>query len=484
METVNFKPLLSPDFIVRTLHLKVQILSRPHLPFTHVTTDSRLVIPGSLFVALKGEKYDGIEFIEQAIFKKARGILCKRGTAIGTHKDVCIFQVEDPLSAYRKIAGAWRKEFSIPMIAIAGSAGKTTTKEFLSAILQGKWSAVHKTQGSQNGFIGIPMTLLDLKQEHEAAVIEVGIDDVGTMQQHMSLISAGASVLTTIGPEHLEKLRDIPTVAREEGIALSFVARTGGMIAVNLDDPWIRPHVLTIREGRKIPYSLQGIASNMDMISGYLSPNGKDLIFQGLGIQETKLALPLLGQHNASNLLAAIAIAAGLGLTGEEIQKGILFFKGAEGRSEIRKLSGSTTVICDYYNAQPASMDAGLELLSQITAQSNKGSSSWACLADMLELGSAEERYHRNLAEKILNLKIKNVLLFGTRMLALQDELEKIGFLGNCTHFESHSEMASTLTEGLKTGDTILIKGSRSMKMEAVWKFLEDFTNSYWIPES
>jgi UDP-N-acetylmuramoyl-tripeptide--D-alanyl-D-alanine ligase len=487
MTTSQFKPLLTPDFVVRNLHLKIPVLPRPNSSFTKVTTDSRQIAPGCLFVALKGEKFDGHEFIDSAISQGARGVLFKRGTPVSTAKEICLFPVEDPLVAYRRLAAAWRREFSIPLIVVAGSVGKTTTKELLAAVLKGKWKNVLKTQGSQNGYVGIPMTLLELRPEHEVVVIEVGIDEIGAMQEHMNLIGANGAILTAIGPEHLVNLRDIPTIAREEGIALSTVARTGGTVAVNLDDPWIRPHATILREGRKIPFSLRGVASDLDMISGYVSNDGKTLTFQGLGIEPTTLPLPLLGNHNAANLLGAIAIAAGFGMTAEEIQDGLKTFKGAEGRSELRELPGPTPVVCDYYNAQPASVEAGLDLLAQISHQAEKRAPRWACLGDMLELGEEEERFHRELADKILNLGIENVLLFGPRMLALFQELEARGFQGQKAHFDTHQGLASALTQGVKPGEAILIKGSRGMRMEEVWKILEPYAKSNWkqpSPES
>lgn len=476
MNPTPYKPVLTPDFLVRSLHLKIQSLQRPHFNFTFVTSDSRKVQPGCLFVALPGEKQDGHNFIENAISKGARGVLCKRGFPLPSYKEIYFFPVEDPLSAYRRLAGAWRREFSIPLVAVAGSAGKTTTKELLAALLQGKWSNVLKTTGSQNGFIGIPMTLLELQQEHEAAVVEVGIDAVGAMQQHMNLIGANAAVLTAIGPEHLENLHDIPTVAREEGFALSHVAHSGGIVAINLDDPWIRPHLATLREGRKIPYSLTGATASIDMVSGKLSPDKKSLIFQGLGIPETQIDLPLLGNHNASNLLSAITVAAGLGLTAEEMIRGLKTFKGATGRSEIYEFAGNTRILCDYYNSQPASVNAGLDLLSEVSQNRNR----WACLGDMLDLGPNEEFFHRDLAGKILDLQIENVLLYGPRMSHLLNELEKRHFQGYVAHFDTHSDLASTLIQKMKSGDTVLIKGSRGMRMEEVWKILELHAKSHW----
>ena len=472
MKATPFKPQITPNFIIRTLHLKTTVVPRPNQPFSKVITDSRKAEPGCLFIALKGEKVDGQDFIESAIAQGARGIVCRRGLLGSHYKDVCFFSVEDPLNAYRRIAAAWRREFSIPMVVVAGSSGKTTTKEFLAAILQGKWSSILKTQGSQNGFIGIPNTLLELRTEHEAAVIEVGIDEIGAMQQHMNLVGANSAVLTSIGPEHLLHLRDLPTVAREEGVALSHTAKAGGMVAVNLDDPWIRPHLSTLREGRKVPYSLQGATSPIDMISAQVNSTDNTLTFEGLGIPPTTLPLPLLGKHNASNLLAAVTIAAGWGLTGEEILAGIKKFKGTDARSEVYEMPDGTQVIKDYYNANPSSMAAGMDLLAQLSIQKHC-KSTWLCLADMLELGPGEEGFHRELANKIIQLNMENVLLHGPRMEWLADELKKRDFKGYSAHFTSHSEVANALLQGLRAGDAILIKGSRGMRMEEVWKILD-----------
>lgn len=481
MQNISFNPQLTPEFVLRSLHLTMPYLPDPTLPFTCVTTDSRKIPPGCLFVALKGEKFDGHSFIEGAIASGARGVIFKRGFPLPPTKGISLFPVEDPLRAYRRLATHWRNEFSIPIIAVAGSAGKTTTKEFLAALLAGKWPKVLKTQGSQNGFVGIPMTLLELRNEHSAAVIEVGIDEIGAMEQHMSILSPTLAVLTAIGPEHLEKLQDVPTVAREEGIALSYVTKEGGTVCINLDDPWIKPHLTTYQAGgRKIPFSLEGVKAPVEMISGQISSDGKQLTFQGLGIKSTTVPLPLLGKHNASNLLAAISVAVSLGLSAEEIQNGLRTFKGAEGRSEIHEIVGGTSIICDYYNAQPASVRAGLELLSQVASRPGKTGTRWACLADMLELGPQEEQFHRGLADQLLELKIENVLLMGPKMNSLLDELEKKKFKGYLSHFVDHSELSHHLSRQIKAGDTVLIKGSRGMKMEEIWKILEPQIKGRW----
>lgn len=483
MASDSYVPQITPEFVARTLHLTLQgLVTRPKHPFTRVTSDSRQITQGCLFIALKGELHDGHEFIQDALARGARGILCRRGFPIsGIDKNHCVFPVEDTLAAYRRLAAGWRREFSIPVIAVAGSVGKTTTKELLASILTGKWPHILKTQGSQNGFVGIPLTLLELRSEHGAAVIEVGIDETNAMQQHMAIVAATGAVLTAIGPEHLEKLRDIPTVAREEGIALSSVAHTGGLVAINLDDPWIRPHYQILRVGRKIAYSLTGLGNDTDTLRAELTADGRSLRVYGRGVQDETFALPLPGRHNASNLLGAIAVAVGLGLTPQEIRKGLSAFKGADGRSELRELPGPTPVVCDYYNANPSSMEAGLDLLALVSKSATGGGRQrWACLADMLELGRDEERFHRELANKIIQLQLENVLLYGPRMQALHAELQAKGFRGKARHFENQAGLADALVHEARPGDAILIKGSRGMKMEEVWKRLEPHANSEW----
>jgi len=440
-------------------------------------------MPDCLFVALPGEKFDGHDFIATAIAQGARGIVCRKDFQLSQKSEVFIFPVEDTLQAYRQLASTWRHQFSIPVIAIAGSVGKTTTKEILASILKGKWPQILKTQASQNGYIGIPMTLLELKPEHSAAVIEIGIDEPGAMQQHIKLVDPSASILTAIGPEHLEKLGNIETVAREESIALSFTAQKqshqDNRVAINLDDSWIRNSWETIRSGIKIGYTFDSQtrdwAHAMDPKSSqiYLGSCPTEHCLQVDGPQWVgeKFELPLPGQHNAQNCLGAIILAAGLGLTADEIRQGLQTFQGAEGRSELKELPGSTPVICDYYNAQPASMVAGLDMLERIAKKNSR--TRWACLADMLEMGHQEEHLHRELAQPILLQKIENVVLYGPRMRFLEDELKKRGFQGFLKSFSTHAELVEAVLERLQPGDALLIKGSRGMKMEEAWKTIQ-----------
>ena len=473
------------SFVLNSLRIPPTPANSHSFTFSEICTDSRQITPDSLFVALKGERVDAHDFIPAVIQAGARGVVCKKGTA-DRFKDldpvVHLFEVNDPLLAFRDLAQKWREKFKIPVIVVAGSAGKTTTKELLACILQGKWHSVLKTQASQNGFIGIPMTLLGLRPHHEGAVIEVGIDEVGAMIQHMQLVQPTASLLTAIGPEHLEKLIDLRTVAHEESIALTEVASRGEFIAVNLDDPWIAP-LAALKTKKKLGFSLTlHDHQDLEVLSGELSPDHSTLTLTTPGKTTLEISLPLPGRHNVMNLLGAISIALGLGLSLEEIQQGLQTFQGAQGRSEVRVLPGDTTVICDYYNAQPASMRAGLQMLCDFHRKSNSSKSRWACLGDMLELGPSEESFHRDLATQIIEEGIENVLLFGPRMFFLSDELKSRGFRGYHAHFKTHAELSRELASRIQPGDTLLIKGSRGMKMEDIWRPFQEFAASNWGP--
>jgi UDP-N-acetylmuramoyl-tripeptide--D-alanyl-D-alanine ligase len=216
-----------------------------------VSSDTRELKAHSLFVALKGENADGHDFVEKARAAGATALVHRRG--FPAPAGMISFPVEDTLHAWRLLAKAWRKEFTMPVIAVAGSAGKTTSKEMLAAILRGKYKNVLQTAGSQNGFQGVPTTLLRLRPEHEAAVIEVGIDEQGSMIQHLDLVAPDAGLLSSIGPEHLEKLIDLDTVEKEEGLLFKVLNELNGFAVVNNDDDRIRNQAkLHLKSARKL----------------------------------------------------------------------------------------------------------------------------------------------------------------------------------------------------------------------------------------
>ena len=444
---------LTARFVAQALGLPVP--ADPGAAFTAVSTDSRTLQPGALFVPIRGVRFDGHDFIPAALERGARGVVASRIVA-GADVLVPVFSVPDTLAAFQALAKAWRRLFSIPVVAVAGSVGKTTTKDLLAAALSGRWRVL-KTEASRNGEVGIPMTLLEMRREHDAAVIEIGIDEVGAMERHLALVQPTGAVVTAIGAEHLEKLRDLETVAREETLALEHAAQQGGLAVVNLDDPWLAPLFERLVTADKLGFTLEAGPARPGVLRGRLSE-----AFEELHVEGETFPLPLPGAHNASNFLAAIAAATGLGLSANEIRHGLKNFRPLHGRSEVRRLSGGPLVLCDYYNANPTSMAAALELFASLTAHGAK----WACLGDMLELGPGEERFHRELAGPLMRAGVARVLLAGPRMAALADELGRRGFPGHVTHFERVDELAAALARDVRPEDAILIKGSRAMRME------------------
>lgn len=433
-------------------------------PLSLISSDTREIKANSLFVALSGENADGHNFVDKAQAAGAIALVHRKDFA--PPKGMISFPVENTLEAWRLIARAWRKEFQIPVVVVAGSAGKTTSKEFLSAILRGKYKNVLQTIGSQNGFQGVPATLLRLRAEHEAAVIEVGIDDRGAMIQHLDVVAPSAGLLSSIGPEHLEKLIDLDTVEFEEGLLFKVLEERKGIAAVNLDDTRIAHQARQLKNARVINYGLgKGEAQGKILSSGEEISLEVSGIFSGREV----FSLPLEGSHNARNLLGAIALAYGLGLSAAEMKKGLATFTPPPGRSEVHEWKGCR-VLADTYNANPASVEAALDTLFLGSSQGE----AWVCLGDMLELGTFEEKMHRGLADPILKHGVKHVFLYGPRMKNLLDELRGKKFAGTLKHFDTHEAMASALAGSAKPGDRILIKGSRGMRMENMWKALQN----------
>lgn len=472
LQKLRLKNVLRPNLAHdRALHAKFD--AKPDAPFRRVLTDSRKVGSSDLFVAVPGEKFDGHDFVEQAVAQGASAILSEKPCPRALDGKTWYFHVEDVTEAFRALAAAWRATFKIPVICVAGSVGKTTTKELLASLLAGRFRKVVKTLGSQNGFLGIPMTLMELEADTEVAVIEVGIDEIGAMAQHMDLLRPTHTLLTAIGPEHLEKLIDVATVAREELVAFEKTVNAGGKIYVNWDDAEIARGAPALQKAKSKGFSLN--ADPRAELQGRYDPSRSTLTvaFEGekFDAETAHFECPLPGEHNARNLLAAVSVAHDLGLNVDELREGLRTFKGVGGRSQLAELPAlGVRVLCDYYNANPASVEAAIGLLSGLGAQ--HGGRKIACLADMLELGTDEEKLHRGLARTVASNRIDHVFLFGERMRALADELKRSGFSA-VESFDEKPALAARLKSLLRKGDVVLIKGSRGMRMEEVWQFLQ-----------
>jgi UDP-N-acetylmuramoyl-tripeptide--D-alanyl-D-alanine ligase len=460
---VYARTMLTLARVAETLNLEHALSSdaRRNTRVGGITLDPLSVSEGDVFVALKMDHFNGCEFVDAAIDRGAAAVVCPMSQVLRERHQAMVFRVDDTLDAFRRLAGAWRRAFEIPIIAVAGSVGKTTTKELLAAILSGRWTTL-KTHENRNTFVGVPSTLLELRGEDEAAVIEVGIDDVGAMAKQMELIQPTGVIVTAIAPEHLENLHDLETVANEELIALKWVGQADGLIAVNLDDERIRPFANQYR--RAISFTTAEAGFEPNVVFGRRQASRCTICY---GSRSFELPVPLPGHHNLSNLLGAVAIALGLGLNEEEILAGLTQFTPPSGRSELKTLPQGARVLCDHFNSSPAAVRAALSTLVEI-----EGKRLRVCLGDMFELGENAAQFHRELAQEIIGRSIDEVLLIGERMRHLAEELGALHFAGIVRHFESHGQMAEHLKQDLAEDDRILIKGSRAMKMEQVLSFL------------
>ncbi len=462
----------------------VQGKVNPQTELACLSTDTRSLNPRDLFVAIRGEKFDGHDYLHQAVTKGAGALIIDRpvkNLEIPSNFSGPVFQVADSIAALRTLAKFWRQNRvrTAPVIVVAGSVGKTTTKEFIASILKGKYQNVLVTEGSQNGFLGIALTLLRWRDHHEAAVVEVGIDDLGAMIQHLEVIRPTVSIVTALGPEHLEQLGNMQNVANEESLALRWVLENGGSAVLNLDEPLLTERAQKWPRSKLVGYRLE-TTSNSEVSSLSLRTDKSDLdylVLQGtwkslsgeLHVQVLNFSfkVPLPGEHNARNFLGAIAVARTLQLTAEEISLGLSRFQAPWGRSDLRELKGDVRVLCDFYNANPTSMRAAFETAVQVQNKSNLV----FCLGDMLELGAGEKAFHEELSADLAMLKPRLIVLVGTRMKWLRDSLP-VELQGTCFWFLNSNEAADHLKSKTKGGDLVLIKGSRGMRLEVVWEAL------------
>lgn len=453
---------------------------------TAVAFEPNQTWPGATYVALDLPWFDGHEHVVSAVKAGASSIVIdsKRMLQVRQHLreeelDTRIFPVASSLAAFRGIARAKFAQRTVDAIVVAGSAGKTTTRRLLAEMLERALGPILESRDNQNGFFGVAATALRLRPEHRVALLEVGIDATGAMDDHLDLIRPDSSILTAIGYEHLGGLRDIDTIFAEQRLVIDRVAANGGIVAVNLDDPLLATLGREIGNHRPlIGYTLSkrkgAIASHIEILEGSYSPSNDYMIVNGLGLRRFRLPLPLPGAHNARNVLGALALARSYGASGEHARMALTDFRPLPGRSELKELSSGTRLICDYFNASPLSMQSALELLNE-SADSGSGVR-WACLGDMLDLGDKTCDLHRALAPILVKSNVDHVLLFGDAMACLADELRFIGFAGRVRHFDCIDQLAAAVHSGVAKNankDSVLIKGSRAMKMERVETFLQ-----------
>jgi UDP-N-acetylmuramoyl-tripeptide--D-alanyl-D-alanine ligase len=434
--------------------------------FGDVVTDSGKVKKGSVFIALKGERLDGHQFVSEAVSRGAGCVIVHRDVGGRELQDATVVRVRNTLRALGDLAHHRREKIAPKVLAITGSNGKTTTKEMLATILEeasmsGKplRGKVLKTEGNFNNLVGLPLTLLRLRQTDKVAVVELGTNHPGEIRRLAEIADPDMGVITSVAAAHLEGLDTIAGVAREKG-ALYRRVRREGTIAVNLDDPWVR-RLASKFKGRKITYGQGGQVR----AASWRSLGAKGVAFTlRAGSQSCEVRLGFLGQHNIVNAVGAAAMAYGMGVGLPAIRRGLQRVRPFPMRMQVQDWKG-LGVINDAYNANPASMAAAIETLAAIDCRGQK----IAVLGDMFELGSQSRNQHLRLGKRVARAGIDRLYLLGERAGEVKKGALRAGMKsGTIVIGHDHADLAAHMRHRVRKGDWLLFKGSRGMKMENV----------------
>lgn len=432
---------------------------------TGISTDSRTICKGNLFVPLKGPNFDGHNYIREAFEKGAAASFCEREKEFKVKdlEDKNIVFVNDTQLALLELSAYYRKLFNIPFVAVTGSVGKTTTKEMISSILKTRFKVL-KTQGNFNNQIGLPLTIFGLDESYEIGVVELGMSGLGEIRQLVNVVKPKIAVISNVGVTHIEKLGSKRNIARAKMEILEPLDKDD-LAILNADSPELWDIRDTIIPKRIFFGQKRGDLKARNIKT--LGTRGLEFdIYERYGEITFQLSLP--GIHNVNNALAAIAVGFEMGLSKEHIQKGLLDVTPPEMRLQFKKAYFGSDIIDDAYNASPDSMKAALDLLEQ----SGHGKRRAVILGDMLELGDISERAHREIGEYAAK---RTDIFIGVGSFAdsfkegaLQGSLDK-----KCIYtFATVSEAIKEIEGIVKDCDVILIKASRGMKMEQITRIL------------
>ena len=433
--------------------------------FQGVSTDSRTVAEGDLFIALKGPRFDGHAYALEALGRKAGGVLVQEDK-VGDirwngNRSKPVIAVKDTLSALGDIARGWRRKHRIPVVALTGSNGKTTTKEMIGACLETTFPIL-KTKGNLNNLIGVPQTLLGLTEKERIVVLEMGMNVPGEIRRLTEIAEPDVGLITNIQKVHLEGLGSLERLKEEKG-ELFRGMRRDGTILVNQDDPRV-VDLANDYPGQRITFGMDHPAEVMakEIRLGGAQGTSFTLLLEG---EAMEIALPLLGRHFVPDALCAVAIASLFGVEVEQIKKALENFRPFPMRMEVVPLKEGATLINDAYNASPYSMELALETLAEAKGEGR----AIAVLGDMLELGSFTREAHEQIGKKVGELSIDFLFAMGEEAPTLVQSAIHHGLpMKRARVVENHSEAISLLKEMIQDGDWVMVKGSRRMAMEKI----------------
>jgi UDP-N-acetylmuramoyl-tripeptide--D-alanyl-D-alanine ligase len=430
----------------------------------NVCTDSRTAQPDDLFFAIKGERHDGHDFLNEVTAKKVAAVVIEQKKIPSKLPVSAVLVVDDVRLALGKLAAAYRREFDLPVIAVGGSNGKTTTKELIAAVLSQKFATLW-SEASFNNDIGVPLTLLRLKKTHRAAVLEAGANHPGELEPLVKMIRPKLGVITNIGREHLEFFGDVAGVEREEG-RLAEQLPADGTLFVNGDNEWTekiaartKAKVVRVGVGGKNDWQAKGIRLDKNGVTFRVEAPKPEL--------SGEYRIGLLGRHQVTNALFAVAIGGELGLDRPEIRDGLARCQPPKMRLQFWESSG-VRVLDDTYNANADSTIAALETLCDLPLQGRRV----AVLGDMNELGAHAGAAHAEVGKRAAQLKVGQLFAVG-RMAPMMANAARAAGLNRVIEFADVEAAMKAVKNFLKAGDVVLLKASRAVRLERLAETLK-----------
>lgn len=443
-------------------------VSDAQLMIMGVSTDTRTLQTNQLFIPLVGERFNGHQFLDQAVAMGAAAALWQKDQPMPKKSSIPLLVVEDTLVALQTLAACYRRETGVKVVGVTGSNGKTTTKDLIGSVLAVKYR-VHRTQGNLNNHIGLPLTILSMPRETEIAVLEMGMNHTGEISALSRIALPDVAVVTNIGEAHLEYLGSREAIA-DAKLEIRDGLSEQGLLIVDGDEPLLKERLA--RENRQV-IRVGWNEENDDRIQGIRLKGTQGINFTSFATGH-QFELPLMGKHNALNALLAVAVGRHFGMKEKEIQKGLQQSEQSGMRLETQMARNGMTIINDAYNASPTAMKATIDLLMSL----DSGKEKWVLLADMLELGSKEEDYHREVGRYAVMKGVHRIYTYGERgHWIAQGAREAKGEQVN--HFQSVEEAAAVLSHDGGQEVILLAKASRGALLENVIELLKKGENEH-----
>lgn len=426
----------------------------PDLSIDSVSIDTRSLKPGDLFVAIQGDRLDGHQFLQEACQKGASALMISKDSNLNLNAALPILKVQDTTQALGAMATLWRSQLTLPVIGITGSCGKTSVKELTRAVLATE-GPVLANEGTFNNHWGLPLTLFQIKPEHRFAVLEMGTNHPGEIRYLAQIAKPNVALITNIGPVHVEGFGTLDNIAKEKGDIYSFLKK-GDTAILNRDDPYYHDWIA------QLPPDVQTFTFSLSQKADLMAEDirlvdGMACFTLRKGTETAPVHLNVLGQHQVANALAACAVGITFHLTLSQIASGLNAYAGFKGR--LRKMTGKggVRVIDDSYNANPTSVKAAIDVLALCDGQT------MLILGEMAELGPDASKFHQEVGAYAKKQRIQHFWAVGKECAHAVNEFGK-----GAKYFDSKEQLVQDLDKVINNTFTILVKGSRRVKMETV----------------